>query len=364
MEIKELFRKNLKNYNAYEPIEQVEGEGWLKLHTNENAYPPLPKIIDDLKNAVDNKDLLRKYPDSLALELRKAILNQLLRDKDTLTNRNTVFIGNGSDDVLDVIFKVFLNPEEEVVVFYPTYGLYKVLSNLYNAKITEIKLNEDFSIPDAAFEQKGKLFFINSPNDPNGKSFNNNDILKICNSFPGIVVVDEAYADFSEYTSLPLLKTTKNLIVIRSFSKTFSLASLRIGYALADSDIIKEMNKVKLPYTSNYLAQIAAISCITHRREIYEQNKQILEERKRLTDVLNNYDGINVEHSDANFIFVRFDDKSTTLKFIWDLKDLKILVRHFSRPGLYNYIRITIGTKEENEKFLQTFKEVAKKYLQ
>lgn len=363
MELEKLFRENLRNYSAYEPEEQPEGDGWVKLNSTENAYPPIQEILDDLKLTIENKDLLRKYPDPLALEVRKAVLNQLLRNKDTLTNRNTVFVGNGSSDILDVIFKVFVNLGDEVIIFYPTFGLYKVLANLYGAKITEIKLDDNFTIPESAYNQKGKLFFINSPNDPNGKSFDNDTILKICHNFPGIVVVDEAYADFSEHTCLPLLKNVKNLIVCRSFSKSFSLASLRIGYALADASIIKEMNSVKLPFNTNYIAQHAVLSCIKHRNKVYDQNKNIITERKRLSELLNKYAGISVLPSDANFIFIKFDDKSTTLKFLWDLKDIKILVRHFSKPDLYNYIRITIGTKEENDKFLQAFNTVAEKYL-
>jgi histidinol-phosphate aminotransferase len=206
--------------------------------------------------------------------------------------------------------------------------------------------------------------FINSPNNPNGKSFDNESILRLCNSFPGIVVVDETYSDFSEITCLPLLKKVTNLIVARTFSKTFSLASLRFGYALADADIIKEMNNVKLPYNTNYLAQIAAISCIKYRNRLFEQNKIIIDERNRLSSELNKFKGIIVLPSDANFICIKFDDKSIALKFLWDLKDkYKILVRHFNRPGLYEYLRVTIGTIEENNIFLEAFKELVTQYL-
>ena len=185
MELEKLFRENLTRYKAFELGEQPEGEDWVKLNITENALPPIEEILLDINSALKNKNILRKYPDSSALELRKAILNQLLRDKGTLTNRNTVFIGNGSTDVLDVIFKVFVNPGDEVIIFYPTYNLYTVLANLYNAKIKEIKLNEDFSIPESVYDQKGKLLFINSPNDPNGKSIDSEMILKICYNFPG-----------------------------------------------------------------------------------------------------------------------------------------------------------------------------------
>ena len=361
MELNELVRETLKKYNAFEPGEQPTEDGWLKLNTTENPYPPIPEVINDLKTAVNEN--IRLYPEPTSFELRKEILNVLVRDKETLTNRNSIFISNGSDEILDIIFKVFIDPGDEVVIFYPSYGLYKVLATLYNAKINEIQLNDDFSIPDSAYSAKGKLLFINSPNNPNGKSFGNATILKLCGSFPGIIVVDEAYADFSNQTCLPLLRKTKNLIVNRSFSKSFSLASLRIGFALADPDIIKELNRVKLPYNTNYLGQVAALSCVRHADKIMEQNKKIIEERQRLIEELNKFDGISVLPSDANFIFVKFDDKSKTLKFVWDLREMKILVRHFSKPGLYNYIRVTIGTKEDNDKFLEAFRKIANKYL-
>lgn len=361
MELNRLLRENLKKYSAFEPEEHPTEDDWVILHTNENPYPPIQDILIDIKNAVNDK--IRLYPDPTSFELRKEILNVLLRDMDTLTNRNSIFIGNGLDEIFDILFKIFIDPNDEVIIFYPSYGLYKVLATLYNAKINEIQLNEDFSIPDTVYSLKGKLMFINSPNDPNGKSFGNATILKICGNFPGIVVVDEAYADFSSQTCLPLLKKVKNLVVCRSFSKSFSLASLRMGFALADAEIIKEMNRVKLPYNINYLGQIGALSCIKHNKKVQVQNKKIIEERARLTKELNSYNGISVLPSDANFIFIKFEDKSKALKFVWDLKELKILVRHFSKPGLYNYIRVTIGTEEDNNKFLDAFKIIANKYL-
>jgi len=136
-----------------------------------------------------------------------------------------------------------------------------------------------------------------------------------------------------------------------------------MGFALADPEIIKEMNRVKLPYNTNYLGQIAALSSIKHSNKVYERNKKIIAERERLTEELNKFGGVSVLPSDANFIFIKFEDKSKTLKFVWDLKEMKILVRHFSKPGLYNYIRVTIGTAGDNNKFIEAFTEVANKYL-
>ncbi len=363
MDLNQLIRRHLLKYSAYEPGEQPTSEGWVKLNTNENPYGLPPEIVDEIKNAVNDK--IRLYPDPTALDVRKLIPTVLLRDQDTLTSVNSVFIGNGSDDILDVLFKAFIDPGDEVVVFYPSYGMYKVLATLYNAKITEINLNEDFSLPDSAFTAKGKLMFINSPNNPTGQSFGNASILKICNNFPGIVVVDEAYADFSNQTSLPLLKKVKNLIVMRTFSKSFSLASLRFAYALADPSIVSLLNKVKLPFNTSYLSQIAAKACIKQKRTVFELNKKIIAERERLTEEFNNFNGVSVLPSDANFILIKFEDKSITLKTFWELKDkYKILVRHFKKPGLYQYLRITIGSEEENNILLDAFRKLAMKYLQ
>ena len=363
MDFENLIRDAVKKYTAYEPVEKHDDDGWVRLDTNENPYPILPDIIDDLKTSLIESPNLNKYPDPLALEVRKAILNQLLRDKDTLTDRNTVVIGNDTDELLDIIFKVFIDPGDEVVFFYPSYGMYKVLANLYDAKINEIKLNEDFSIPERAFNVQGKLLFINSPNDPNGSSYQSDLIKRLCISFPGIIVVDETYADFTDKTCLSLLREIDNLIVCRSFSKTFSLAGLSIGYALSNAKIIKEMSRVKLPYNTNSLAQETALSCIKHRKKVFDQNQKIINERNRLSEELNKYDGIEVMPSDANFIFIKFEDQSKTLKFYWDLRELKIMVRHFSKPNLYNYLRVTISIKEDNDKFLSAFHEIVKKYL-
>ena len=363
MDFENLIKDSIKKFTPFEPVEKQDDEGWVRLDTNENAYPPLTEIIEDLKKSLTEFPNLNKHPDPLALEVRKAILNQLLRDKETLTDRNTVVIGNSTDEILDVIFKVFIDPGDEVILFYPSYGMYKVLANLYGGTVKELKLNEDFSIPESAFNVQGKIMFINSPNDPNGKSFQIEVIEKLCNSFPGIVVVDETYADFSETTCLSLLRKIDNLIVCRSFSKTFSLSGLSLAYALSNAKIIKEMNQVKLPYNTNSLAQQAALSCIKHRRKVFEQNQKIIDERDKLSEKLNSYNGIKVMPSDANFIFIKFDDQSITLKFLWDLRELKIMVRHFSKPNLYNFLRITISTEEENNKFLSAFQEIAKKYL-
>ncbi len=361
MDYEEFFREDFDRIEQYKPGEQPTEEGWVKLNTNENPYPPPQVILDEIKMSVNDK--LRLYPDPTAKYLRQMISSVLLVDKNTLTNPRSVFIDNGSDGILENIMKAIVDPGDQVDYFYPSYGMYRVLSMCYRAKRNEVKLTEDFSIPDEAYSLKGKLMFVNSPNNPNGKAFSKNTISKLCSSYPGIVAVDEAYGDFCEISALPLLKEFKNLIVVRTFSKSFSLASLRMGYAVADPEIIKALNKVRLPYNVNYLTQIAAVSCIKHRDLIKKQNEKIISERTRLTEAISQYNGVSVEPSDANFIFIKFSEKSVCLKFNWDLREKDMLVRHFSSPGLYQFLRVSVGTPEDNSKFLEVFDEIAQKYL-
>lgn len=361
MDFENYFREDFDRIQEYRPGEQPSEEGWVKLNTNENPYPPPQVILDDIKAAVDNR--LRLYPDPSAKYLRQMISSVLLVEKNTLTNPKSIFVDNGSDGILENAFKAFTDPEDEVVYFNPSYGMYRILAMCYRVKRVEIKLTDDFSIPPEAFSTKGKLMFVNSPNNPNGKAFSKNTIAKLCENFPGIVIVDEAYGDFCDVSALPLLKEVKNLIVVRTFSKSFSLASMRVGFAVADPEIIKALNKVKLPYNVNYLTQAAAVSCIKHRNLIFEQNKKIISERERLTEAISKYNGVSVEPSDANFIFIKFSEKSVCLKFNWDLREKDILVRHFSQPGLYQFLRVSIGTPEDNSKFLEGFDEISKKYL-
>jgi len=361
MDLQKLIKTHLKDFEAYEPGEQPRSGGWVKLNTNENPYPPIPEILNDIKNAVG--DRIKLYPDPLAIKLRKKFVNLYLKDFDTVDDIDYIFVGNGTDDILEVIFKLFIEPGDNVIYFDPSYGMYKTLTELYGGNCIEVPLGMNFSFPDDAFKVEGKLFIINSPNNPTGQSFNNHSIQKTCESFPRVVVVDETYADFSKKTALPLLKKINNLVITRSFSKSFSLASLRIGLAIANKKLISLMNRVKLPYNVNYLAQIAAISCIVNKEKVYRNNEKIISERKRLRNQLKKYPKISVFPSDSNFVLIKFEDKSPAIKIFENLKQKKILVRYFDKPSLAEYIRISIGTREQNNKFLHEFEKFVNKNL-
>ncbi len=361
MNLKKLIRNNILDFAAYTPGEQPIEKGWIKLNTNENPYPPIPEVMEDLTKAIN--DNLRKYPDPRAVQLRKILIEQFLKDKYKIDNLEAILIGNGSDEILDIIFKAFIEKNDEIVFFNPSYGMYKVLTALYEGKAQEIKLNEDFSIPRFAFDVQGKLLIINSPNNPNGKSYSNELIETFCENFSGIVLVDEAYADFSNTTALSILPDFENLIVIRTFSKSFSLASMRIGYAVAHPSIINELNKVKLPYNTSYIAQVAAISCLKNIKKIFSRNEKIIFQREQLINELKKIPSIKVFPSDANFVLIKFPNKNLAKTCHEELKKQKILVRYFNTRELKEYIRISIGTEEKNIFFLDSFNNIIKKVL-
>ncbi|MHA1792837.1 MAG: histidinol-phosphate transaminase [Promethearchaeota archaeon] len=360
-DVKKYFAKYLDKFRGYQPGEQP-GAGWLKLNTNENPYEPPEEIINDIKEGL--KDL-RKYPDINTKELKKQITFNVRVDNKTALKMDNIVAGSGSDELLDIIFKTFVDPNDRIVYFTPTYGMYRVFTDIYKAVPVEIPRNEDFSIPeDKACNTQGKLMFICSPNNPNGDRTPNEVIDKICESFDGIVVVDEAYVDFANDSAISLLNKHSNLLILRTFSKSFSLAALRIGYVLSLSrDIIITLRKVKLPYNVNLPAQVAALSALKHQKEVDQIVEKIKAERERLTKMINEIPELKVLPSEANFILVKIqvgDEKrnqKVTQKIFWELRKKKILVRWYTTKRLYSYLRITVGKAEENDLFVQSLKE-------
>ncbi|GAB4321905.1 MAG: histidinol-phosphate transaminase [Promethearchaeota archaeon] len=362
MDLSKLLRKNWTYVKAYKPGEQpADPEGWVKLNTNENPYPPPRGVLDDLVSAATGA--VRLYPDPTCQALRSIISSTILPENRSVSGVDSVLVGLGADELLDLVMRTFLDQGDDVVYCYPSYGMYPVLAAALGANKVELQLNDDFSVPDAAFKAKGKLFILCSPNNPDGRSVPNDTIRRLCESFPGIVLVDEAYADFSETTALPLLRDLPNLLVARTFSKGYSLAGLRVGYLVGDRSVVREIQKVKLPFNVPLLSQVAATSAVKHRAEQKELNAKVVAERERLAKALAEVPKLEVLPSDANFLLIKLPDQSVALKIFWELKKRKILIRHFPKKRLYEFLRITVGTPEQNDKFLEGFKEVAKEYL-
>ncbi len=350
MDIIKLRRSSLNAFLEYKPGEQPDGDDWIKLNTNENPFPPLKKVLKSIKDNVS--DQIRLYPDPTARKLREKLLTNFLNNESGIDTIDWILIGNGSDEIIDLIFKLFINIGDVVIGFYPSYGMYETIASLYGSKYEKLNLSEDFSVPEDAFNVDGKLFFINSPNNPNGTSFLNDIISQICENFPGIVVVDEAYADFSSHTALPLLGNFENLVILRTFSKSFSLASLRLGYCIANPIIINELNKLKLPYNTSYISQQAGIACLEFINDVYKQNENIIKERDRMIASLSTFKNLKVFPSDANFVLVEFKSKNDAYNIYSKLRKNKILVRYYDNPDLNRFLRISIGKTNENNKLL------------
>ncbi len=351
----------MAKFKGYVPGEQPDAS-FIKLNTNENPYEPPASVINDLKNGL--KDL-RKYPDIDATEVKKQLTFNVRVNKESALKMDSIIVGSGEDELLELIFKTFVDKNDRVVYFSPSYGMYRTCCEIFDAVPVEIPLNPDFSIPEQkALSTPGKLMLICSPNNPDGGRIPNDLISRICESFNGMVVVDEAYIDFAEDSALGLTSKHSNLIILRTFSKSYSLASLRIGFLVSlNRDVVLAIRKVKQPYNVNLAAQVAALSALKHQPEVDEIVKKVKAERNRLVGMLKEIPQLKVFPTESNFILIKIavgnDETNMKInqKIFWELKKRKVLVRTYPTRGLYEFQRITVGKPEDNDKFVQIFKE-------
>ncbi|MDI6703343.1 MAG: histidinol-phosphate transaminase [bacterium] len=340
-------RTNIKGLSAYVPGEQPRDSSFIKLNTNENPYPPSKRVISKIKQAV-NRDL-RLYPDPIFKNLRKRISNIYKIDY------NQIIIGNGSDELLDMIMKAFVGKKDKVVCTYPTYNLYKVLSSVYEANLVEIESNEDFQIPiDKLIDANGHVTFLCNPNTPTGIFTDISAIRKLCDNVKGVVVVDEAYVDFARGNCLELIKGYENLIVLRTLSKSFSLAGARIGIGFGS--LIPFLYKVKDSYNVNRISLVAAEAALDDILYAEANIKRIINLRSYLTNCLKKLE-FQVYPSEANFILIKTRHAYNLYKY---LKDKKILVRYFNQRRLKDKLRITIGKKGEMDLLINAIKDYLK----
>lgn len=339
------FRANIEAMTGYVPGEQPRDDGYIKLNTNENPYPPSPLVKAALKRAVNAS--LRLYPEPLSDTLR-ATAAKVYGVKPT-----NVIAGNGSDELLSMLMRCFVGPQDRVAFPVPTYSLYDTLVEIQDGAAARVNFPPDFSVPDSLAQQNAPLTFLCNPNAPSGTLVGPGEIEKLARSAKGILVVDEAYADFAENegaSSIPLIGLLPNLIVLRTFSKSFSLAGMRIGLAFAGEEIIAGMMKVKDSYNLNRLSMIAATAALQDMAWMQRNVRRIQRSRKKLSNGLRRL-GYDVYPSHANFILARKRDKS--LKTVYEeLKRRKILVRYFDVVGLQDCLRITVGTPKEIQALL------------
>ena len=333
------FRKEIDAMKGYVPGEQPKVPNLIKLNTNENPFPPSPGVLNALKNLEGER--LRLYPDPTADELRTVIAGSfgLMREN--------VIAGNGSDDILNIAIRCFASSEFPVVCLTPSYSLYPSLSEIQGASCIQIGLKPDFSLPDDLLEQakKANLLIIARPNAPTGNLFPKERMIELCENFNGIVLIDEAYADFSSDNCADLVQSFPNLIISRTFSKSRSLAGLRFGYALANKNIIEGMMKVKDSYNVSFLTQRLALASLQDNDYFLDCVNQVKWWREILTSNLREI-GFKTTESETNFVFAS-PPGGDGEKYFKVLRENNILVRYFPGPETGKYARITIGTPDE-----------------
>ena len=339
----------------YTPGEQPKSADIIKLNTNENPYPPAPGV----KRAIREFDegLLRLYPDPEASRLTEALSAYYNVEE------NRIFVGVGSDDVLSQIFLTFFNSDKPVLFPDITYSFYQVWAQLYKIPYEMPKLSKDFRINGEDYYRKNGGVVIANPNAPTSiaePSAFIEDILK--HNQDVIVVVDEAYIDFGGESSLPLVEKYENLLVVQTFSKSRSMAGLRIGYAIGNPELIKALKDVKFSinsYTMNQAALYFGTQALKDEEYFKSTVRKIIDERERTKTCLREM-GFLCPDSSANFLFVTHPDKKAE-EIFRKLKEKDIYVRYFNKPVIDNYLRITIGTGEEMETLLSALKEIVYK---
>ena len=312
-------------------------------------------FLDANENPFDNG--VNRYPDPLQRNLKRT----LARIKQV--NEEQILLGNGSDEVLDLIIRTFCEPgEEEVLVLPPTYGMYAVLAKLNNVGVKEVPLNKNFEIEiDSVIEAvnpKTKIIFVCSPNNPSGNSIPFDQIKELLKSFSGIIVIDEAYIDFSqEKSALSILDQYPQLLVCQTFSKAYGLAGIRLGMCFANPLVIDYFNKIKPPYNVNSLTQSRALVKLGETESINNQVIELISERKMLEQELKQFDFITkIYPSDANFLLVVVDN--AIKRYDQFLAAGVVLRNRSSLQGCKNALRVTVGTPEENIKFIKICKTI------
>ena len=343
--------KNLRNIEPYVPGEQSKDKDIVKINANENPYPPSPKAAEILKSFDTNK--LRFYPSANSTKLKEAIAKYYKVDV------SNVFVGNGSDDVLAVAFQSFFNSEKPIVYPDLTYSFYPVWCSLFGIKYKNYPVGDDFRINPEDYKEKNGGVVIPNPNAPTSLGEGLDFVEKILNyNQDSVVIIDEAYVDFGGTSSIPLIDKYENLLVTGTFSKSRSLAGLRIGFAIGSKALIDVMEAVKNSYNSYTVDSLSiemGAASIEDDEYFKSTCKKVIKTRERVTLELEKL-GFDVLDSQTNFIFATHNEHNMKSLFEY-LKTQKVFIRYFSLPRIENYVRITIGTNEEMDIFLEKTKE-------
>jgi len=343
------FRRNIERMSGYTPGEQPREPGFVKLNTNENPYPPSPKALKAVRAAV-GKDL-RLYPDPLATKVREKAAEVYG------TKPERVLVGNGSDDCLTMIVRAFAGPGGRVAYPTPTYSLYRTLCLIENAKPVEVPFPPDFALPPKLARARARVTLVANPNSPSGTFVAPADLSKLARAMDGVLVIDEAYVDFAEQDCLRLVRRHRNVLVLRTFSKSFSLCGMRIGFAVGREELIDGLMKVKDSYNVNRLAAEAAVAALDDVDAMRRNADKVRATRARLMAGLEKL-GWFVYPSQGNFVFARVRPPHSARECYEQLKRRRILVRYFDAPGLDDGLRISVGTNREIASLLRNLREI------
>lgn len=338
----ELICPHVRSMHGYVPGEQPRIPGLVKLNTNENPYPPSPKVMQALAGIAESQ--VRMYPDpvSLALRQRIAALHGCSVDQ--------VFAGNGSDEVLALCTRAFVEDGGTIGSFDPSYSLYPILADIRPATFDMVPLTADYAwnMPDG---YSAALFYLTNPNAPTSMLFPKEKIRSFCASFNGVVLIDEAYADFAPWNCMDLTREFPNVLVSRSLSKSYSLAGARAGYVVGAAELIAALFTIKDSYNVNAVTQALALAAIDDQDHMKANCAKIIATRERITHVLKKR-GYTVYPSATNFLWVRPPVGKSAESVFRHLREKKVLIRYFPGEKTGDCIRVTIGTDEQMDAFL------------
>lgn len=342
------FRPEIDAMSGYTPGEQPQTGKFIKLNTNENPYPPSPKVNQAIIQAVQAG--LMRYPDPVGNAFRRRAAQVLGVEPDC------ILCGNGSDDILTIVTRAFVGQGQRLRLPYPSYVLYKTLSQIQGAKSEEIPFTDDWSLP-FAFGQGDedlRLVFLPNPNSPSGTLLGRDAILELANTLPCPLLVDEAYADFADWNCVDLVALNEKIMVSRTLSKSYGLAGLRFGFLIAQPQIIQQLLKVKDSYNCDTLSIAGATAAIDDQHWLVENVAKIRQTRNRLTEGLEKL-GFQVIPSQANFVWCSLQGQSA--RAIYErLKASRVLVRYMDYPEWGDGLRISVGTDEQIEACLALLK--------
>jgi histidinol-phosphate aminotransferase len=347
-----LVRDNIAAMQGYTPGEQPQDFSVIKLNTNENPYPPSPRVLDAIRAVTPEQ--LRRYPSPDARIFREAAAR--LHD----VGPDWIMATNGGDELLALAFRACVGDGQNVVFLDPSYSLYPVLGAMQAARqlVLEYQINGDvWRLPSEIFGLDARLLLLVNPNAPSGTLIDLETLSRIIGGFSGVVLIDEAYVDFSPHSALPLVKKYPNLILLRSMSKGYSLAGLRFGYSIAQPELLHELYKVRDSYPCDAIAIAAATAAINDQDWAKKSWELVHAERGKLSAQLVQL-GFKIPQSAANFILAQAPDGINARELYEQLKMRNILVRYFNLPRLTDKLRITVGTPEQNRALLTALKEL------